>query len=252
MHHPDPAASRQHPQHDLTLIAGLAADDLTPIERSRAQALLDGCRDCAALRDDLLVIAAATRDLPAALAPRDFRLTAEQAARLRRSSWLARLLRPLAGAGSVARPLAATFTTLGLVGVFVAAALPGMLGSAASMTAPESLTGAGVTSAAASAAPASTAGTPQVPGAVAGHADDSPGAGDAGFGAKDNAQPTDETAYALAGSDGRTFVAGDAGVDARDLSTPTRPNPLLVGSLAFLAVGLVLFALRFAGRRLRA
>jgi hypothetical protein len=245
------------------------------MERTRGQALLDSCVDCRALHDDLVAIAAATRSLPAARAPRDFRITAEQAARLRRTSWLTRLLGPFASAGSVARPLAAAFTTLGLVGVFVASALPGMLGGAASMAAPESQTGAG--------APAAAAGS-QAPGTVAGPTLASTVPGDAGYGAKDNtasqapaagrssapvpaasagpgAGPSE--AVALTATEGPQAAAAGATDDGRnsawaggsfanDVPAPTPPNPLLIGSIALLAVGLLLFALRYAGRRLRA
>lgn len=267
----------QHAQHDPDVIAGLAAGGATAIERTRGQALLDSCVDCRALHDDLVAIAAATRSLPAARAPRDFRITAEQAARLRRTSWLTRLLGPFASAGSAARPLAAAFTTLGLVGIFVASALPGMLGGAASMAAPESQTGAGA------GAPAGAAGS-QAPGTVAGPTLVSTVPGDAGYGAKDNtasqapaagrssapvpavptapgAGPSEVAALtateapqaAAAGATDSGRNATSAGGDfAYDVPAPTPPNPLLIGSIALLAVGLLLFALRSAGRRLRA
>lgn len=219
--------------HDLDLIAGLAADDLDPADHARAQALIGSCGDCRSLHDDLLAIARATRALPAAPAPRDFRITLEQAARLRRTGWVARLLGPIAGARSIARPIAATFTTLGLVGVLVSAAMPGLLGGGASLGAPTSA-GAGVVTAA--------------PGAQVAPDLASAAPVDPGFGAKDNAAGSEQPAYIQAGdgSEGST-------TDTRDALRVSDAQPaslLLWGSVTVLGLGLMLFALRFAGRRL--
>lgn len=256
----DPAATPHHAQHDATLIAGFAAGDLTAVERTRAQSLVDACTECSSLRDDLVAIASATHALPAARAPRDFRISAEQAARLRRTGWLGTLLAPFAGSRSAAKPLATAFTTLGLVGVFVAAAIPGMTGGAAYIGAPEAAPGVGAN-----------------PGAVASAAPAAPGAqfgpqattgSDAGYGTKDDVQASGvplsgETAggQSTGGqSTGGPATGGESSGDGRDLGgngggridAPASPmNALLLGSLAFLAVGLVLFGLRFAGRRLR-
>ena len=259
MHH-DPAAPRhqaqerldpEHALHDLDLIAGLAADDLSPSEQRRARAQVHACAGCGALRDDLVAIATATRTLPRQPAPRDYRITTEQAARLRRTGWIARLLGPFGSAGSIARPLAATFTTLGLVGVLVATALPGLLGASASPT---------------SASPESVRGGASATFAVA--PDEAHGAAfataspvDQGFGAKDNAQASDAPAYIQAGSGGTGGSGGGAmgGTDGSTSSTPdvgrvadTQPmNLLLWGSITVFGIGLMLFGLRFAGRRLR-
>lgn len=240
MQHQDPAPNGhaqhdQHAQHDLDLVAGfVAATDLTATERKRAQSLVAECAECNALHLDLIGIANATRALPARPAPRDFRITVEQAARLRRTSWLGRVLGPLAGARSATRPLAATFTTLGLVGVFVASALPGMLGGAASMAAPESAGGVTAPGAMASAAPGFQFG----PMATTGSEDQTI--------TKDNAGATAEPLVGVTGG-GR-----DLGTDSAErLDTISPANPLLLGSFALLAVGLLLFGLRFAGRRLR-
>ncbi|HJP89357.1 MAG TPA: hypothetical protein VJ850_10015 [Candidatus Limnocylindrales bacterium] len=237
-----------HAHHDLDLVAGLAADGLSATEQLRARAQVNECDRCSALRDDLLAIAAATRTLPASPAPRDFRITAEQAAGLRRTSWVTRLLGPFVRAGSIARPLAATFTTLGLIGVFVAAALPGLVGAGASSAAPESA-GGGTTPTSAPAA---------LGGGVTGPAAASAGPVDQGFGAKDNAAASDAPAYVQAGGGN---VAGPTGIttdgstaSTRDLGrvADTQPvNLLLWGSVTVLGVGLMLYALRFAGRRLR-
>lgn len=232
----DPAGNPQHPQHDqhdTALIAGLVADDLTSADRSRAQVLADACAECRALRRDLVAIVDATRTLPASRAPRDFRITTEQAARLRRTGWLGTLLAPFATARSAARPLATAFTTLGLAGLFVAAVLPGLAGGMAASVAPE---GAG--------APAFGAGTTEAPVPQLGPAA-SPGRED-GVGTKDNVAASDAPGY-VQGAGGDNL---DTDANGR-IGLGTSPqNLLLIGSLAFLAVGLVLFGVRFAARRL--
>jgi anti-sigma factor RsiW len=237
MQHQDPAGSWQHPQHDPFLIAGLAADDLSPAERTRATALTDACAACEALHADLRALAQATRTLPAPPAPRDFRITADQAARLRRTGWLATLLRPFTGVRSPARPLATTFTTLGLIGVFVATVLPGIAGGAASMTAPEADPGA-------AGAPAFGAGATAAPAPQLGPAS-SAGADD-GVGTKDNVEASAAPGVAQAGGDRDLGSDTDGRID-----DPTPANLMLIGSGALLAAGIVLFGLRLAARRLR-
>lgn len=246
MQHPN------HPDHDLNLIAGHAAGDLVESQRARAQALLDTCNDCADLNRDLITIAAATRSLPnLATAPRDFRLSHEQAAQLARGNWLRRVLAPFGAARSATRPIAAAFTSLGIAGLLVATILPGMLGSAASGP-----TGAERDQAALGAAP--TAGAPTVPAATEGALTPVSGPGqpaprptsDAEFGGKDGATATSAPDVAVAGG-----VATEAPREAGDMServnTATPPSVLFLGSLALLAVGLLLFLLRFGARRLR-
>ena len=79
MHHSVP----DHASHDLNLIAGHAAGDLSNLDTAAAAALLSSCGACAELHRDLIAISTATRALSrAAPAPRDFRLTAEQASGL--------------------------------------------------------------------------------------------------------------------------------------------------------------------------
>jgi hypothetical protein len=235
-----------HRTHDPTLIAGLAAGDLSAEDRARAQVVLHACHECTTLHGDLLAIAAATRSLPKrATAPRDYRISPEQASRLQRRSWLRMLLAPFAGATSAARPLATAFTSLGLVGLLVVTVLPGMLGGAASMAPERQSTGGAGAMAAPSAAPAqpidnasaTTAPGPNGPGTNT----DSMASGtpDNAYGAKDNVATP-----GTAGDAGQE--SGTAGLRARDTT-----NPLLLGSLVLLAIGLGLFALRFAGRRLR-
>ena len=78
----DVRGSTGHDSHDLELIAGLAAGDLTGSEATRAGQLAASCADCAEIMSDLRAIATATRTMPSAFdpgtapAPRDYRLTA--------------------------------------------------------------------------------------------------------------------------------------------------------------------------------
>lgn len=253
MQHPN------HPDHDLTLIAGHAADDLVDTEPTRAQALLDTCIDCATLQRDLIAIAAATRSLPKlATAPRDYRLSPEQAAQLQRGSWLRRVLAPFGATRSATRPLAATFTSLGIAGLLVATILPGLLGSSpsAAPTGAERDTAAIGGASAAPAAPGPAA-TDAALMPVSGPGQPAPTpTSDVNFGVKDGstssgAPKTSAPEVAVVGGGIASLGEGngeDARVD-RQVSYPT--NPLLIGSLALLAGGLLLFLLRFVGRRLR-
>ena len=104
-----PAAGGAHSGHDALLIARLAGNDVSGADETRARDLVASCGECAALLADLAAISAA---LPGALRVpdrrRDFRLTPDDAVRLRGSRltrWLDRanrhrilLLQPLAGA----------------------------------------------------------------------------------------------------------------------------------------------------------
>jgi hypothetical protein len=263
MQHPN-HADPDHSNHDSNLIAGHAAGDLTDSERSRAQALVETCSPCAELHRDLIAIAAATRSLPnLAKAPRDFRLDAEQAARLRRGTWLRTALRPFAASGSATRPLAAAFTSLGIAGVFVVTILPGLLGGPASMSAERQSGSAGAP--ASTNAPAGTVVPVAAPGSVTGLGNDAtsrPGY-DSGTPRPDGPEevdPNDTKVDPAPTVDSEAAVAG--GVESPDtdlqsddggrlVTNATPPNPILVGSLALLAIGVLLFGLRFAARRIR-
>jgi hypothetical protein len=256
MHHAN------HAQHDLTLIAGHAAGDLSETDRLRADVLISTCTSCADVRRDLVAIAAATRSLPAPAMPaRDFRLLPEQAERLRRGSWLRGVLRPFAASGSAVRPIAAAFTSLGLAGLLVASVMPSLLGSAGA--APGTAREDAFQAAQASAAPAA----PAAPGATQGRLvpvgaqatndraiiDSATGrpvlVTSAGNGT--NGPPAAPEAAYGGGKAVATDAAGlsESGVDLNDVAPAI--NPLIAGSLALLLVGLLLFGLRFAGRRLR-
>jgi hypothetical protein len=277
MHHPTPGA---HDQHDLELIAGHAAGDLSDAERNRADELLRSCTPCADLRRDLVAIAAATGTLPAQTAHRDFRLTDAQAASLRRGGWVKSLLRPLAAPRSTVRPIAMAFTSLGLAGLLVTNILPallGGLGSAASLGgAPAAGVGGGLSAQeAASAAPAAPA-----PAASAGAAASAPlvirgtsggpqatdGRNSAVFGSAGQptaaldqlGNPKANQASAAPGDVAQELAAASAQAYADRLAARERlllaedtMNPVFVGSLVLLALGLALFGLRFLARRVR-
>jgi hypothetical protein len=135
-----------HDGHDLELVARAAAGDIDAREAEAARLAIAGCGACAALEADLRAIAAATRDLGAPgeatsiRAPRDFRLSAADAARLRRHGALG-LARPSAWVGGRARGLGGALATLGLVGLLVSTGLPGFSGGAASPSAGQELGG---------------------------------------------------------------------------------------------------------------
>lgn len=247
-----------HSDHDVLLIAAHAAGDTTDADRSRAQALLDTCQSCTELHRDLLAISAATRSLPnLAAAPRTFQLTAEQAARLQRGSWLRTVLAPFSGARSAVRPVAAAFTSLGVAGLLVATLLPGALGSAGSLAPQRNRSSTGdIAAPAAAPSIASVAGGP-VASTGAGYPDTRPLAaggrttapGVTFGGAKDaSASAAPEVAVANAASSAPGMEADDAG---RMTTGGNAPSPIFIGSVALLGLGLLLFGLRFAGRRLR-
>ena len=255
MHH---SAEPDHARHDAALIAGHAAGDLSNLDTAAAEALLTRCSSCAELHRDLIVISSATRALPpTANAPRDYRLTAEQAERLRRGSWVRGLLRPFASARSATRPIAATFTSVGVAGLLVATFVPALLGGAASAPSGDrqqagAAATAGPTAArgalevdpdllSATGAPAA-AGAPTANGGTA--VPDGKDADASGqYVAVDGAASSDDLPYELGG--------GSTTVERNQPGSRSPTNFLLVGSVGLLAVGIALFGLRFAARRLR-
>ncbi len=111
----------EHASHDPELVA--AAADRT----GRLAGLMAACVDCLRLVGELRTLAAATPSGAIPRRPRDYRLSLEQAARLRRRGW--RRLFDAIGTSRdiVTRPLAMSLTTLGLAGLLLAsmpAALP--------------------------------------------------------------------------------------------------------------------------------
>src|SRR5215213_1471313 len=120
-------AAARHALHDEELIAGYAVDGEAAEDPARARTLIERCTTCRDLHADLVAIgstlvAAGSADAVAAAgpAPRDFRLSASDAVRLRGGNavqrWAARFLDGLATFG---RPVGAAFAALGVVGLLV-------------------------------------------------------------------------------------------------------------------------------------
>jgi hypothetical protein len=148
--------------------------------------------------------------------------------------------------------MAAALTSLGLAGLLVTTILPGLFGSAASAPAAErSLTGGGLPAATSAPALPVAAGSSAGAGEVQAAGQPSTLAYDQLTGVKASHEPNDmpgEPAVGLPGSHVPSSVRMSAA--GADVSSPS-PNPILIGSLALLAIGLALFGLRFAARRVR-
>lgn len=136
------AAAARHALHDEELVAAYAVDGDGSEEAAKARLLIERCTTCHDLHADLVAVGAAVRAAGTAeavgavrAAPRDFRLTASDAARLQGGNALqraaARLIDGIAGYG---RPVGASLATLGLVGLLVGTMSVASLGGPASMT----------------------------------------------------------------------------------------------------------------------
>ena len=154
---PQLAAIARHALHDEELIAAFATDDVEDAaDAERARGLVERCAMCHDLHRDLVALRAAIRSSGTAAqraerltAPRDFRLTVEDAARLRPGSPVGRIAERLGwrarlnlGVAAFGRPVGATMATFGVVGLLVGSlALGGgpmasLGGAAASSAAP--------------------------------------------------------------------------------------------------------------------
>ncbi|HET7182089.1 MAG TPA: hypothetical protein VFI15_07655 [Candidatus Limnocylindrales bacterium] len=148
----------RHALHDEELVAALAAGALDgddeADERSRAKALVDRCPACRAVHDDVAAIGDALHGAATftAKAPRDFRLSVEDAHRLGGTvitrGPVSALGRALAG---FARPIGASVAAIGLVGVLVGSAFVGAAGTPQRNTVDTGSTTAGAASSAAAA-----------------------------------------------------------------------------------------------------
>lgn len=255
--------SPDHADHDELRIAAYAAGDLDGSELAAATDQIDSCTACARLADDLGLIRAATRELPAPQRTRDFRLTEADADRLRPRGWR-RFIVPLGGPRfSFTQPLAAGLATLGLVGILLAT-LPAGLGGFGASSEVTNVGGALETSGDRVAAPEAQ------PSGAAGGADQAPSlispepsasAGAAAL-APSEAVPSEPPAAATdAGAAAGTVPeAGGPSVSQKDLAVGTtrdesatgRPSDLAIVSLTLLVGGLGLLALRFGARRIAA
>lgn len=135
------AVAARHALHDEALVVAFATATLDPDDETdeieRARGLVERCVTCKALHVDLTAIGDAIRaDARGTVrAPRDFRLTVDDARRLggfvRVDGFLTRLRRSMS---SFARPIGASMATLGLVGILIGST---SLSGGAAMTATE-------------------------------------------------------------------------------------------------------------------
>jgi hypothetical protein len=268
-----PNASSVHEQHDLLLVVSLAADDLAGPDRDQATALVERCSDCRLLHDDLLAIARATAALPAAVRPRDFRLSSEDAARLRPLGWRRFIAAFASPQLALTRQLGIGLTTLGLAGLLFSALpsipLPfaGGTTGAAPVTvstdgAEPDVAGGAATEATAQPAPAAASAAPRMTTRSASGSYDtmaSPAASsDGALGALPIASPSAEPFAAQGESPDEAapvFDGADSG-RAEDYATPgliadgQRMSLLLVGSTIMLAAGIALLVARRLARRI--
>jgi len=153
---PDEAALAvvaRHALHDEELVAALASGSLDDeAEIGRARSFVERCAACRALRDDVAAITGAVKaDARGTMtAPRDFRLSVEDARRLGGPVPIGGLVLSFRRAlASFGRPVGASMAALGIVGLLVGSLSLGAAGAAGPMAA-----GAAPTSATATSAPA--------------------------------------------------------------------------------------------------
>lgn len=114
-----------HARHDQPLIVAFASGDVTNDEARSARELTASCRRCAALADEIaLVSRSISESVGAPRRPRDFRLSEDDATRLRAGP-LQRFLRRVGGPGTtMLQPLAGAALAIGLVLVIATGAYP--------------------------------------------------------------------------------------------------------------------------------
>lgn len=229
-----PTTPAAHAAHDLSKVAALAAraQDLDETVAAGAREQVASCPACADLLADLVALQVALPATATPARPRDFRLTAADAARLHRTGW--RRFFGFFGSprDGFSRPLAIGFTTLGLAGLLVA-------------TMPSMFMGAG------GAATLSTVGAPvqqAAPAPAEAYASDrlaSEGSAAAGAG-----EPEDGSVFSGANPEEiARDTAGDASLlSIRDDASGLSVLVVLAGIM--LIVGLGLFGLRWSARRL--
>lgn len=242
------------PDHDETLVARLATDDLAARELEVVRVQVDECPACAELLADLISITAATARLPGPQRTRDYRLTEADAARLRPPGWRGLLARLGSPGFAFVKPLAGGLTALGVAGLILASLPSAFMGSSAASN-PNIFSD----SAAGGAAPSQAAPAPAL-------GPDSSGDGRSGSSAPLSA-PGASGGLGVATEGGPKTGSGapeaaalpsitDKGAPsdlsyARDqLAGAEPPSALLVLSLILLAAGIVLGGLRLIGRRL--
>lgn len=270
----DPRITAGHPAHETMLVASLVDHSLPASDRDAAQRMVDTCRRCAELHADLLALRHATRTMSTPPRPRDYRLTAADAERLRPVG----IRRWIVAFGStrdaITRPLAIGLTTLGIVGLLVSSAPLLSFGGASSSASGGPAAGAPLPAASQPAMDVAV-GAPTV-GAGAAEAT-SPPAADAAASAIPAPQAPAVLPAASAPTGGAEFLGGQGdrssgaagpkaaaatapvpGVSNQDRAVPVQGSqpaapgpamsPVLVSSVLLLA-GLGLFLLRWMARR---
>lgn len=247
---PSPRSATPHTTHDVVLLAAVGDRDPDPASRATVERMIADCHECAAIAEDLRLLAIGLADLPPSLpAPRDMRLTEADAARLRRGGVWRAILRPFGATGLPGlRPLAGALTALGLAGLLMTT-IPLGLGGSAALTEIGKNFGAGGAYPAASAAPA-----------VASSQSTNDSAGGPGEQSSPESPRAAETAAAPPASDNH----GNAGASAAPTASDLRANgpestaggtgssipPVTVISIVLLGGGLGLLALRLLAGRL--
>lgn len=273
----DMQTTTDHATHELERLSAAVDGTLPAADRPSVTAQLAACDACADLHADLLAIVAANRAMPTPQRPRDYQLTAADAARLRRGGirgWLDRIGSPK---DRLSRPLAVGLTTLGLVGVLVGTApslLPsfnGATGSAAASAPTRDLvdkTAAGEASAApgVAAAPAPSAAASAASGDgigqefVSGAPASGAPAATSLTPARDQVDHASPDLNATASRDTQGVAQPDLGAPppgggdtverlTTQASTDEGPSFVLVLSAAALLAGIALFVLRLGARR---
>ena len=234
---PPSSTADVHATHDLTIVAALAAraTDLDASTAQLARAQVASCTGCADLLADLVALQTTLPVASTPARPRDFRLSAADAARLHRSGWR-RLLGFFGSArDGISRPLAIGFTTLGLAGILVASVPSMFLASGAAggaATEMETL---------------SNVGAPVQPAPSAGEAYSSDRMS---IGAAAGGEPVETGVFSGGEPDEVSRdVTGDDGLLAITEDT-SRVSTLFVVAGVLLIAGLGLFGLRWSARRL--
>jgi len=280
-----PALTHRSGDHDETLIARLAAGDLTEAEAGRARALVAACPACAQVEADIRSIIAATAGLPTPHRTRDFRLTDADAARLRRTGWRRLLGRFGEPRLAFTRPLATGLVALGIAGLIFASA-PSFLQAGGASTAAQAPVAGGLSGLpASSSADSSATGIEYGPGAAGGvdggeSAASAPvppplpvpspaasvAAADASAGSATSSLPADVSSPTAAPSPvgirnlasvpvsavpAPVFNAnpGEGKSTSGPAEGPSGTSALVLVSLVLLLIGAALFVLRWAARR---
>ncbi|HUP54210.1 MAG TPA: hypothetical protein VM408_01780 [Methylomirabilota bacterium] len=261
-----PAGADEHHGHDPEWMAALVSrdSDLSKSERTRAEAALGSCGRCADLFAELVAVSAAIPTAALSSRPRDFTLTAADAARLRPRG----LRRWLSGVGSVRDgitfPLAMGLTTMGIAGLLLAtvpAALSGMGGAAAAPTILSTVGAAVQAPEAAAPVPAASAAASAAIAAAAPSADAASAPARGGYTDLYTSSPPDTeitgNGGVFSGDDGDAASQAAERLDAADTTKAapiqedgTGVSVLVVVALTLLIAGLGLFALRWTSRRL--